>query len=126
MSEQEKSIIDDSTLNDSTRIVSRIRFIACVFLATGALAIAVSNAIGETALRGLLLGMLAVMFLLGGGLMGLLATQHFTQTHLPEESASENERKRELLEELRVEQELRRSKGFLGLFAVSSDSRSVR
>ncbi|HWL06830.1 MAG TPA: hypothetical protein VNQ76_00290 [Planctomicrobium sp.] len=126
MSEQEKSIIDDSTLNDSTLIVSRIRFIGCVFLATGALALTVANAIGESALRSLLLGMLAVMFLLGGGLMGLLATQHFTQTHLPEESLNETARKRELLEELRVEQELRKSKGFLGLFTISSDSRSIR
>lgn len=115
----------DSPLNDSTIIVSRIRFIGIVFLAVGALAVTIANAMGGNALHSLLLGALTVAFLLGGALIGLLATQHLTQTHLPDASPGEIERTRQEMEQLRAEQELRRSKGFLGLFATSADYRTI-
>jgi|GEM_PF-2702741 len=115
------SIENQTSFNDSTLIVSRIRFIGIVFAATGALAITIASNLGENSLRTLLLGTLAVSFLLGGALMGLLITAHVAQTHLPDQASSETQLSPQALEELRIEQELRKSKGFLGLFAVSQD-----
>ena len=112
-----------TTQNDSTPIVARIRFAFIVFLAMGALVVTLTSLFGETAVRNLILGSLICVFLTGGGLLGLLMTQHFSSTHLPNETTAESEEYLRLMEERRAEQELRRSKGFLGLFDLPDQDR---
>lgn len=112
--------------NDSTPVIARIRFAACVTLAIGALTVtSVSYLFGDQTLRSLFLGVLMCLFLVGGGLLGLLTTHHVTQTHLPEGSLDEQTVPHMTAAERRAEQELRRSKGFLGLFTLSSETITI-
>ncbi|WP_437192089.1 hypothetical protein [Planctomicrobium sp. SH527] len=112
--------------NSSTEVIARIRFAACVTLAIGALTVtSVSYLFGDQTLRNLFLGVLMCMFLVGGGLIGLLMTHHVTQTHLPEGSLDEQSVRQMTAEERRAELELRRSKGFLGLFTLSSETITI-
>ncbi|SFJ54717.1 hypothetical protein [Planctomicrobium piriforme] len=108
--------------NDSTQVVSRIRFAAFVTAAVGLLSLTLASAFGEVAIRTLLLATLAGTFVLGGGLLGLLAMHHVTQTHLPDAGPSEQELLSMSAEERRAELELRKAKGFLALFALSKDA----
>jgi hypothetical protein len=113
-----------SEVNNSTPIIARVWFGCVVTLVFGVLAISVANAMGENVLRNFMLTSLAICFLIGGAVMGLLVTQHVTNIHLPDGMREEDDRSQLSLEERRAEQELRRANGFLGLFTISRENSS--
>lgn len=108
--------------NDSTPIVNRLTFWFFMSLLIGTFSAIVAYWFGELTLRNLLLSTLMIVFVVSGGVFTLLLAQHFTDIHLAEGSLEFKGPATLSEEELRAEQELRRSKGFMGLFTVSRET----
>jgi hypothetical protein len=95
------------------------------FFVAGALsllAITSASAAGEEAVRILMISALISVFVIGGGLLGLLVSYHAAQTHLPDEARSDLSKHGLQSEEEEAPLTQERARGFLGMFSLSQDA----
>lgn len=97
-------------------VISRIK--AGLFMTTvgGLLVLTLASTLGEDAMRTIVLSILTIVFVIGGGLMGLVMMHHVGQTHLPED-AEEGETATPYAGSEVEALKSRRARGFLGLFS---------
>lgn len=104
--------------DDLNEIISRIQTSAFIVVVGGLLLLSLASTFGDEISRTFVLGTLAIVFILAGGLFGLMSMYHISHTHLPEEPDEE-----EIAEAVQPAVPLRRmrqSRGFLGLFATGN------
>ena len=98
---------------DSELNLSRAGTVIVTALVCGFIAITVASSIGPHAVQLLILSTLIVLFVAGGGLLGLLITHHVAETHLPDEAPQQARSKQQAPETEFSEEETR---GVLALF----------
>ena len=103
-------------------IFSRIQTAAFIVVVGGLLMLTLASTLGEEITRTLVLGTLAIVFILAGSLFGLMAMSHLSQTHLPEDPEEPDAITDHQPVFSRV---ARRPRGFLGLFASGLEDAPV-
>lgn len=104
---------------------SRMWFGVFVVAAIGCIAVTVAAAIGEQAVRGLVLSTLIGIFIVAGGMFGLLMTFHIARTHLPDADGKDHLLERSLQPDNHsAEKPSDRDRGFLGMFSLTQDASS--
>ncbi|WP_437229324.1 hypothetical protein SH661x_001381 [Planctomicrobium sp. SH661] len=89
----------------------------------GLLLLTLASTLGDEAVRTVILGGLTIVFVLSGGMLGLVTMHHVSHTHLPE-SADEELTTRSLGSAGTPIPPRQRARGFLGMFALSQDASS--
>jgi len=97
-------------------IFARIQTGVFMTIVVGLLVLTLASTLGHEAIRTILLGTLTIVFVLGGGLLGMVSMHHLGQTHLPE--TQDDQESLESSEQEPVLPRSRRARGFLGLFAL--------
>jgi len=103
-------------------VFARIQTGVFMTIVIGLLILTLASTLGHEAIRTILLGTLTIVFVLGGGLLGLVSMHHLSQTHLPE--TQDELEAAESVEQKPVLPQSRRARGFLGLFALGLDANS--
>lgn len=101
---------------------SRMWFGVFVVAAIGCIAVTAAAAIGEQAVRGLVLSTLTGIFIVAGGMFGLLMTFHIARTHLPDADAKNLLERSLQPDEGNAEKQNDRERGFLGMFSLTQDA----
>jgi len=104
--------------NNLNEVFSRIQTLAFIVVVGGLLLLTLTSTLGEELTRTFVMSTLAILFILAGGLFGLVAMHHVSHTHLPEEADDV-----EAPSEQQPAPPLRRSRqplGFLGMFTLGA------
>lgn len=105
-----------------TIIFARIKAGAFMTTVGGMLMLTLASTFGHEATRTILLSLLTIVFVIGGGLLGLVSMHHISHTHLPE--IEEVQADQQSLEPHPVLPPNKRARGFLGLFQSSAENPS--
>lgn len=106
-------------------VISRIKAGLFMTVVGGLVFLTLASTLGEDAMRTITLSVLTIVFVIGGGLLGLVMLHHVGQTHLPEDAEEGGIDNPYAVTEGDAAQN-RRPRGFLGLFAHHHELRRSR
>jgi len=112
----------ESATEELNLVLSRIKVGMFLTIVAGLLVLSISGSVDQIAFRSLMLTTLAVVFIIGGGLFGLVSMHHISHTHLPEEVVDDDVSDTPPAHTDPVAALPRKSGGFLGMFASSLEN----